>query len=101
VPGFGHRFHPRDPRRDPLLALTQAAVSRGTVAGHHLRIGELIESRLSAGRTKPVPMNIDGVTAIVYGELGFSPPLVAGYSSCLDLSASSPTSGKSSRPAHG
>jgi citrate synthase len=78
VPGFGHRFHPHDPRRDPLLELTRASVVHGTIAGHSLRIGELIESRLSEGRLKPVPMNIDGATAIIYSELGFPPPLGRG-----------------------
>jgi citrate synthase len=78
VPGFGHRFHPRDPRRDPLLELTRASVGHGTVAGHHLRIGELVEGRLAEGRTRPVPMNIDGATAIIYSELGFPPPLGRG-----------------------
>src|SRR5690348_12553954 len=32
LPGFGHRFHPRDPRRDPLLSLVEDAVRNGTVA---------------------------------------------------------------------
>src|SRR5690349_17357127 len=27
LPGFGHRFHPHDPRRDPLLSLVDDAVS--------------------------------------------------------------------------
>ncbi len=29
LPGFGHRFHPRDPRRDPLFSLVGQAVGRG------------------------------------------------------------------------
>jgi hypothetical protein len=29
------------------------------------------------GRAKPVPMNIDGVTAVIYAELGFAPPRLA------------------------
>jgi citrate synthase len=77
VPGFGHRFHPRDPRRDPLMALTVAAVQDGVIAGDHLRAGLAVEEHL-AGRSRPVPMNIDGATAIIYAELGFAAPLARG-----------------------
>jgi citrate synthase len=78
VPGFGHRFHPRDPRRDPLVRAVAQAAAEGVVAGHHLEIGLEIERQLSAGRERPVPMNIDGATAIVYAELGFAPALGRG-----------------------
>lgn len=37
VPGFGHRFHPRDPRRDPLLEAVRKAAAAGTVAGRTSR----------------------------------------------------------------
>lgn len=77
VPGFGHRFHPVDPRRDPLIALTEAAVRDGVVAGDHLRAGLAIEEHL-AHRSRPVPMNIDGATAVIYAELGFPAPLARG-----------------------
>ncbi|HXT89242.1 MAG TPA: citrate/2-methylcitrate synthase [Trebonia sp.] len=30
------------------------------------------------GRPRPVPMNIDGATAVIYAELGFAPPLARG-----------------------
>ncbi|MGW5642801.1 citryl-CoA lyase [Saccharopolyspora sp. NPDC003752] len=78
VPGFGHRFHPRDPRRDPLLRAVAEQVTAGTVEGRHLAIAEELERQLAVGRAKPVPMNIDGVTAVVYVELGFSPELGRG-----------------------
>jgi len=78
VPGFGHRFHPRDPRRDPLIALVEAAVRDGAVPGDHLRAGLALEAYLARGRTKPVPMNVDGATAIIYAELGFPAPLARG-----------------------
>jgi citrate synthase len=78
VPGFGHRFHPVDPRRDPLLALVDHAVEDGVVAGRHLRAARAVETFLNEGRTKPVPMNIDGATAVIYAELGFAPPLARG-----------------------
>ncbi|HET9139043.1 citryl-CoA lyase [Actinophytocola sp.] len=78
VPGFGHRFHPVDPRRDPLLALVDQAVADGVVAGRHARAARAVESALNAGRATPVPMNIDGATAVIYAELGFPPPLARG-----------------------
>ncbi|MEV6647524.1 citryl-CoA lyase [Amycolatopsis sp. NPDC051371] len=78
LPGFGHRFHPRDPRRDPLLGLVDDAVADGVVAGNHLRAARAVEELLNKGRTKPVPMNIDGATAVIYAELGFPAPLARG-----------------------
>ncbi|MBE9375401.1 citryl-CoA lyase [Saccharopolyspora sp. HNM0983] len=78
VPGFGHRFHPRDPRRDPLLGLVEDAVAEGVVDGEHLRAALAVEAALADGRTRPVPMNIDGATAVVYAELGFAPELGRG-----------------------
>ncbi len=78
LPGFGHRFHPVDPRRDPLLSLVDDAVRNGVVAGDHLRAARAVEAALNHNRATPVPMNIDGATAVVYSELGFPPPLVRG-----------------------
>jgi citrate synthase len=78
LPGFGHRFHTRDPRRDPLLGLVDSAVADGVVAGEHLRAAREVEAELNRGRDKPVPMNIDGATAVIYAELGFAAPLARG-----------------------
>ncbi|MFD0533341.1 citryl-CoA lyase [Actinomadura luteofluorescens] len=78
LPGFGHRFHPRDPRRDPLISLVEDAARDGVVPGDHLRAGRSVEALLAEGRTRPVPMNIDGATAIIYAELGFPAPLARG-----------------------
>jgi len=75
VPGFGHRWHPRDPRRDPLLTLVERARDDGVVAGKHLAAALAIEDELAS---KNVPMNIDGVSAVVYGELGIEPELARG-----------------------
>ncbi|MET7543479.1 citryl-CoA lyase [Streptomyces sp. NPDC005507] len=78
VPGFGHRFHPHDPRRDPLLALVREAVEAGEVPGRALAAGLALETALAQGRARPVPMNIDGATAIIYAELGFPAELARG-----------------------
>ncbi|MFF1819265.1 citryl-CoA lyase [Kribbella sp. NPDC058245] len=73
LPGFGHRFHPHDPRRDPLIEAAHQAVAEGTISGHHLQTALALESALA-----PVPMNVDGATATIYAELGFDPPLARG-----------------------
>jgi len=78
VPGFGHRFHPVDPRTPRLLALLDAAATAGVVSGRFTAIGRAVEVALGAGRARPVPMNIDGVTAVIYCELGFEPELGRG-----------------------
>ena len=78
IPGFGHRFHPLDPRRGPLLSLVAEAVRDGVVEGGYLRAALAVEEALNKGRSQPVPMNIDGATAVIYAELGFAPALARG-----------------------
>jgi citrate synthase len=78
IPGFGHRWHKVDPRAVRLLALVDAAAREGTVRGRFARIGRLIEEALGRGKGKPIPMNIDGATAVIYAELGFEPALGRG-----------------------
>jgi len=78
LPGFGHRFHPVDPRRDPLLSLVDDAVGRGLVPGRHIAAARAVETALNHGRRRPIPMNIDGATAVIYAELGLAAPLARG-----------------------
>ena len=78
VPGFGHRFHPVDPRTEPLFALVDRAVDGGVVQGRYARIGRAVESVLRVSRSRPIPMNIDGITAVIFCELGFEPELGRG-----------------------
>jgi citrate synthase len=78
IPGFGHRFHPIDPRRDPLLEAVEEQVHAGSIRGNYLRVALEIERQLQLGRSRPVPMNIDGATAVIYSELGFEPELGRG-----------------------
>jgi len=78
VPGFGHRFHPVDPRAPRLLALVDAATAAGTVSGRFATIARGMESELQNRKGKTIPMNIDGATAVIYAELGFAPPLARG-----------------------
>lgn len=86
IPGFGHRFHkPVDPRSPRLLGLVDEAAHSGTVGGEFARIGRAIEAHLAQERGKPVPMNIDGATAVIFAELGCPPPLARGFF-CLSRS---------------
>ncbi|EFO33835.1 citrate synthase [Roseibium sp. TrichSKD4] len=86
IPGFGHRFHkPEDPRAPRLLGLVDDAAQAGKVTGQFAHIGRAIQSVLNARKGKPVPMNIDGATAVIYAELGFAPPLARGLF-CLSRS---------------
>ncbi|MBL8333722.1 MAG: citryl-CoA lyase [Rubrivivax sp.] len=85
IPGFGHRFHPVDPRTAPLLERVDEAMAAGVVAGRIAAIGRAVEDALAAGRSRRIPMNIDGVTAVIYGELGFPAPLARGLF-CLSRS---------------
>ena len=78
VPGFGHRFHPVDPRREPLLSLVQSAVDDRAVPGRHLLAAFAIERNLKTRGGDQVPINIDGCTAVIYAELGLPAPLARG-----------------------
>jgi len=78
VPGFGHRFHPVDPRTEPLLALVAKAKREGVVPGRYADIGRAVEESLGSIKQRHIPMNIDGITAVLFCELGFEPELGRG-----------------------
>ena len=78
IPGFGHRFHkPHDPRTTRLLDLVDKSVSEGEVSGKFAQIARKIEKKLN--QKNNIPMNIDGVTAVIYAELGCPAPLARGF----------------------
>jgi len=78
IPGFGHRWHGVDPRAQRLMKLVDAARSAGTISGRFARMGIAVESLLQRRKGSPIPMNIDGATAVIYSELGFEPALGRG-----------------------
>jgi citrate synthase len=78
LPGFGHRFHRVDPRVAPLLALVEEASMHPEVDGRYVGIGTAVEAEVARVAARPTPMNIDGVTAVVFSALGFAPPLGRG-----------------------
>ncbi len=67
IPGFGHRFHTRDPRAARLF---QMALELEVEGGHvqMIRAVELVASALPEGHA--VPVNIDGAIAAVCGDIG-------------------------------
>jgi citrate synthase len=74
-PGFGHRFHTRDPRAARLFQMALEL----EVEADHIQMIRAVEMVLhdhpdEQGRTPPV--NIDGAIAAVCGDLGI-PPTIA------------------------
>jgi citrate synthase len=78
VPGYGHRFHPIDPRTEPLLSRVESAASEGHVSGGYVAIAREVEAAIRRRTGRAIPMNIDGSTAVIFCELGFEPPLGRG-----------------------
>ncbi len=78
IPGFGHRFHPRDPRGPKLLGLVDEASKKRVVDGRYALIAREISDVLEKRSGRHLTMNIDGSGAVVLSELGFSPMLGRG-----------------------
>lgn len=78
IPGFGHRFHPLDPRAPRLLQLVDEAAAQDAVSGVYVVIARAVEAILAERKGRTIPMNIDGATGVIFAELGFSPPLCRG-----------------------
>jgi len=78
VPGYGHRFHPVDPRSAPLLTLLRKAEEQGVVKPDYSAVAKAVENAIATRKGRHIPINIDGATAAIYGALGFEPPLCRG-----------------------
>jgi len=74
IPGFGHRFHTRDPRAARLFQMALEL----EVEGEHVQMIRAMEIVIGERDTTgaPLPVNIDGAIAAVCGDLGI-PPAVA------------------------
>ena len=73
IPGFGHRFHTRDPRAARLFQMALEL----EVEGEHVQMIRAVDMLLSESKPDtPMPVNIDGAIAAVCGDLGI-PPNVA------------------------
>jgi citrate synthase len=74
-PGFGHRFHTRDPRAARLF---QMALELEVEADHiqMIRAVEMVLHDYPDEQGRTLPVNIDGAIAAVCGDLGI-PPTIA------------------------
>jgi citrate synthase len=75
IPGFGHRFHTRDPRAARLFQMALEL----EVEAEHVQMIRAVEMAVSRGigpDSHVLPVNIDGAIAAVCGDLGI-PPAVA------------------------
>jgi citrate synthase len=78
IPGFGHRFHPVDPRVPRLYELLDEAKRDGAITGQFADLAAQVEDVLAEIKGKRLPMNIDGVSAAVFCEFGLAPELGRG-----------------------
>ena len=70
IPGFGHRYHTRDPRAARLFQMALEL----EVDGAHLRMLRAIERALNATRPdgQRIPVNVDGAIAAVCADIGLA-----------------------------
>jgi citrate synthase len=70
-PGFGHRFHARDPRAARLFQMALEL----ELEGEHVRLIRITERALDAHTAhfgRPLPVNVDGAIAAICADLGFA-----------------------------
>ena len=70
-PGFGHRFHTRDPRAARLFQLALEL----ELEGEHMRMLRAVEHVLEekkADTGRALPVNVDGAIAAICADLGFA-----------------------------
>jgi citrate synthase len=70
-PGFGHRYHTRDPRAARLFQMALEL----EIEGEHVRLIRSAERALEAYKERferPLPVNVDGAIAAICADLGFA-----------------------------
>ena len=70
-PGFGHRYHTRDPRAARLFQMALEL----ELEGEHVRLIRVCERALDARQNhfgRPLPVNVDGAIAAISADLGFA-----------------------------
>jgi len=71
LPGFGHRFHTRDPRAARLFQMALEL----EIEGEHVQMIRAVEMVIAERDQTgtPLPVNIDGAIAAVCGDIGIPP----------------------------
>ena len=72
IPGFGHRFHTRDPRAARLFQMALELEAEGQHI-QMIRAVEMMVNELPDARR--VPVNIDGAIAALCGDIGIPPEI--------------------------
>ena len=67
IPGFGHRYHTKDPRARKLL---DTVIEKGNL-GPHIKLAISIEHLLI--EKKGIYLNVDGINGAILSDLGFNP----------------------------
>src|SRR5213078_4907598 len=70
-PGFGHRFHTRDPRATRLFHLAMELELEGEHVHMMRSIERVLAAREAAGGAH-FPVNVDGAIAAISADLGFA-----------------------------
>ncbi len=75
LPGFGHRFHTKDPRT---MRLFQIASDLG-IAGEFVEMVKAIEEAIEQSSGKRLPVNVDGAIATLLCEMKFPTELANAF----------------------
>src|SRR5262252_1911885 len=68
MPGFGHRYHTKDPRTARLFELAREA----GVDGAHMKAARAVEKAFVDAK-KALPINVDGAIGAILADLGMNP----------------------------
>ena len=68
MPGFGHRYHTKDPRTARLFELAHEA----GVDGVHMKTARTVEKAFGDAK-KALPINVDGAIGAILADLGMNP----------------------------
>jgi citrate synthase len=68
MPGFGHRYHTKDPRTARLFELAREA----GVDGPHMKAARAVEKSFADAK-KALPINVDGAIGAILADLEMNP----------------------------